>query len=128
MSIDGLFTAKESAIKPPPMKPVGTQPSVVTVITQSNLSDDDLRELAREKLSALLQYLDPIRSPSLLLSVAREIMDRLEGRPTQRIIQDIRTTRNMPATDMTTEQLMLEVRKMQGVKLLENGMIDVTPE
>lgn len=108
--------------------PKGNPPAAQQPATESfpNLSDDDLRHLAREKLSTLLQSLDPKTSPSLLLSVARELLDRIEGKPTQRIVQDIRTTRGQPVYDMTTEQLMLEIRKMREVKLLENGMIDIT--
>jgi hypothetical protein len=96
------------------------------------LSDDDLRSIAREKLSELLQSIDAKQSPSLLLSVAREVMDRIEGKPTQRIEQRVQHVGKGMAGDMTTEELLMAVRGLadagrlpSGVKLLADGKLDV---
>lgn len=53
-----------------------------------NLTDDELCLMAREKLSELLQGMDARTAPALLLSVAREVMDRIEGKPGQAITFD----------------------------------------
>lgn len=57
MSNDGLFTAKESAIKPPPMKPImGALHAPET--PKNSLSDDDLGALdgmSREELISLIK-------------------------------------------------------------------------
>lgn len=86
------------------------------------LTDDELRTMAKEKLSALLQSIDAKKSPSLLLSVAREVLDRLEGKPTQRIEQKVEHSSKSNANEMTNEQLMLALLKAQEAGLLPGGM------
>ncbi len=50
-----------------------------------NLSDDDLRLLAREKLSEALQAIDPRQCPELTRKLCAEVKDRLDGRPVQAV-------------------------------------------
>ncbi len=97
------------------------------VVKRSNgiveaLNDDQLRAMAKDKLSALLQSIDAKSSPSLLLSVAREVLDRLEGKPTQRIEQKVEHSSKGVAGEMTNEQLMVLLRKADDAKQLPNGM------
>lgn len=105
------------------------------------LSDEELRTMAREKLSELLQAIDARTAPSLLLSVVREVLDRLEGRPTQRIEQKVEHSSKGMVGEMTNEQLLAALRKADaagllpaGTKLLGDGTVvtdaefkDVTP-
>lgn len=86
------------------------------------LSDEELRTMAKEKLSALLQSIDAKQSPSLLLSVAREVLDRLEGKPTQRIEQKVEHSSKSNANEMTNEQLMLALLRAQEAGMLPGGM------
>lgn len=53
----------------------------------ANLSDDDLRVLAREKLSQALQAIDPASQPELTRKLCAEVKDRLDGKPVQAINQ-----------------------------------------
>ncbi len=78
--------------------------------------------MAKEKLSALLQTVDPKTQPSLLLSVAREVLDRLEGKPMQRVKQEIEHSRKGEANEMTNDQLLLALRAAQDKGLLPAGM------
>lgn len=98
--------------------------------TRPNLTDDELRAMAREKLSQLLQSIDAAKQPSLLLSVAREVMDRIEGKPTQRIEQKVEHSSNLASSEMTNEQLIQQLRLAMdkgllppGTKLLEDGTV-----
>jgi len=101
---------------------------VIDMPVTRNLSDDDLRTMAREKLSSLLQSIDPRTAPSLLLSVAREVMDRIEGKPTQRIEQKIEHSGKLGSSELTNDQLIAALRHADvagllpaGVKLLDSG-------
>jgi type IV pilus biogenesis protein CpaD/CtpE len=76
------------------------------------LSDDELRLMARDKLSALLQSLDAKSNPSLVLAVAREVMDRIEGKPMQRIKQDTTVSFDLKANSA----LLNRFREKLGVK------------
>ena len=104
-------------------------------VATRNLSDDELRKMAKEKLSVLLQGIDPLASPSLLLSVAREVLDRLEGKATQRIEQKIEHSGKMQSAELSNDQLILALRKAEaegllpgGVKLLGNGDVVLDAE
>lgn len=123
----------EEDLLPSPLKnftprgnPPAAQPAVESL---PNLSDDDLRHLAREKLSALLQSLDPKTSPSLLLSAVREVMDRLNGKPRQQIdttlkgemvttIQIVRFS-DLPQ-DVVIEHNQLRTTNSQANQVIEN--------
>jgi hypothetical protein len=50
-----------------------------------DLSDDELRKLAREKLSEALQAINPRDQPELTRKLVAEVKDRLDGKPTQAI-------------------------------------------
>jgi hypothetical protein len=97
-----------------------------------NLTDAELITMSRERLSALLQSIDYKIAPSLLLSVIRETMDRIDGKPTQRIEQKIEHTGKMQSSELTNDQLVMALRKADvagllppGVKLLGNGDVVV---
>lgn len=53
-----------------------------------NLSDDELRLLAREKLSEALQAINPQEQPELTRKLVAEVKDRLDGKPGQQITVD----------------------------------------
>lgn len=134
IDIDPLknFTPRQN---PPKLPPVD-----MAKIVKPGLTDEELRGMAREKLSELLQAIDARTAPSLLLSVAREVLDRLEGKPTQRIEQKVEHSSKGAATEMTNDQLLLVLQTAQasgmlppGVKLLGNDLVvdavysEVTP-
>ena len=50
-----------------------------------NLSDDELRLLTREKLSAALQAIDPVAQPGMTKALCAEMKDRLDGKPAQAV-------------------------------------------
>lgn len=94
---------------------------VDSIAAPLSLTDEELRTMARDKLSALLQSIDAKQSPSLLLSVAREVLDRLEGKPTQRIEQRVMNVK-APPSEMTNEQLLIALRTAEDKGLLPDGM------
>ncbi len=53
-----------------------------------NMTDDDLRKLAREKLSEALQAIDPRDEPELTRRLCAEVKDRLDGKPGQAVTID----------------------------------------
>lgn len=83
----------------------------------ADLSDDDLRKLAREKLSEALQAIDPKKEPEMTRRLCAEVKDRIDGKPGQALTIDqtlrtINVTANIsfiPARigtqDMVIEQL-----------------------
>lgn len=54
-----------------------------------NLTDDELRKMAREKLSEALQLVNPLAQPELTRKLCAELMDRIDGKPAQVITQNI---------------------------------------
>lgn len=60
--------------------------SVATFIP--DLTDDDLRKLAREKLSEALQAVNPVEQPELTRRLCAEVKDRLDGKPGQQVTVD----------------------------------------
>lgn len=89
---------------------------------REGLTDDDLRTMAREKLSALLQSIDHKNAPGLLLSVVRETMDRIDGKATQRIEQKVEHSSKGGASELTTEQLVALLSQAHVAGLLPSGM------
>lgn len=97
--------------------------------------------MAKEKLYDLLQVVVADTHPSLLLTVSREVLDRNEGKPTQRIEQKVEHSAKGKASELTNDQLLAELRMAsvagllpQGMSMAENGNIvfdaeyqDVTP-
>jgi hypothetical protein len=53
-----------------------------------DMSDDDLRKLAREQLSKALQAVDAVSQPEMTRKLCAELMDRLDGKPGQAITMD----------------------------------------
>lgn len=53
-----------------------------------DLTDTELRKLAREKLSHALQAVSPTQQPELTRKLCAELMDRLDGKPAQAITMD----------------------------------------
>lgn len=53
-----------------------------------NLTDDELRSLAREKLSEALQAIDAVSEPEMTRKLCAEVKDRLEGKPAQAMTLD----------------------------------------
>ena len=83
METDGLFTAKQSAIQPPPMKPVALLPqqSPQTAYKGDYNDYNAVKAMTWQKLVDTLAAMPPGAS---VLPLAREIMDRIDGRPVQR--------------------------------------------
>ena len=53
-----------------------------------DMTDDQLRKLAREKLSGALQAVDAVLQPELTRKLCAELMDRLDGKPAQAMTLD----------------------------------------
>jgi hypothetical protein len=53
-----------------------------------DMDDDQLRLLAREKLSEALQAINPVHQPELTRKLCAEVKDRLDGKPGQAITLD----------------------------------------
>lgn len=53
----------------------------------ADMTDDQLRKLAREKLSEALQSVDPVGQPAMTQKLCSELMDRLDGKPMQMVHQ-----------------------------------------
>lgn len=64
------------------------EPSGGDVAYLPNLTDDELRKLAREKLSEALQAVSPSTQPELTRKLCAELMDRLDGKPGQSVTLD----------------------------------------
>ncbi len=125
MSTDGLFTAKKSAIKAPPMKPVVG--AIVTTDTQSPLSaeeladlladDNKLRKLAKGKLVSIIHESSP--TPALVAAI-NALLDRIDGKPmqTQVVAMNVNGTVDhkimLPATKRWLESIGVNT-------LIENG-------
>lgn len=68
--------------------PESEQPHNKASVVIPDMSDDDLRKLAREKFSAALQAIDPKNQPELTRKLCAELMDRLDGKPAQSVQVD----------------------------------------
>lgn len=65
----------------------------IAVVTEAkgfvaDMTDDELRKLAREKLSKALQAIDAVNQPEMTRKLCAELMDRLDGKPGQAITMD----------------------------------------
>lgn len=132
MSMDGLFTAKESAIKPPPMKPIiGTQPTTPPAEPLSIDTLERLETMPKNELRALLervcgarwgevavmtkeQRIDAAKlklwhegltskEMTKYLPALREAMDRDTGKPAQSIAM---TVENKGLDQLATDKLL----------------------
>lgn len=73
--------------------PKGTAQKPLEAATEAKpvlagLTDDELRNLSREKLSAALQVIDPTLQPEQTRKLCAELMDRLDGKPAQSVQLD----------------------------------------
>lgn len=71
--------------------PRGNKPTEARTASKdfiAELSDDQLRKLAREQLSMALQAVNPIHQPEMTRKLCAELLDRLDGKPGQAITMD----------------------------------------
>jgi len=85
--------------KNPPQTPVLSVKAFIP-----DMDDEQLRKLAREKLSEALQAIDPVAQPAMTRVLCAEVKDRLDGKPSQAISMDatlrqITVTANIRFTD-----------------------------
>ncbi len=86
----------------------------VTEKTQvKTLTDDELRKLAREKLSEALQVIDPRVQPEMTRKLCAELLDRLDGKPGQSV-----------TLDATVKQVIVNatIRFADEIPLIDNEM------
>lgn len=128
---DHLHPAKNFTPRQNPPKPLSVAGEVGYI--KPNMTDDELRLMAREKLSELLQSIDAAKQPSLLLTVAREVMDRIEGKPTQRIEQRVEHSSRGRVGEMSSNELDAQLRAAKvagllpaGVALADDGTLTIT--
>lgn len=97
MSIDGLFTAKESAIKAPPMKPITAAAQAVGLETISvalaSIAVEDIEEmigrlapLATASLEVILR--NPHKYPSQAVAAAKLVYERKLGAIPDTVVQN----------------------------------------
>lgn len=72
----------------------------------ADLTDDQLRKLAREKLSQALQAIDPTNQPEMTRKLCAELMDRLDGKPAQMQTLDIHTKTEIVSISLTDQQIL----------------------
>ncbi len=149
--IDGLFTAKESAIKPPPMKPIaGALPvanSEEFAITEDVIAK--LEEMPTDELIALIKLVSgamwgiglltkeetreamklkianialTAKDNQTILKACNDWLDREEGKATQRIEQKVLNVNSMKTGEMTNEELFLAISKLSDSKQLPIGI------
>ncbi len=74
------FTPRQN---PPKIPGGGIKPKFIR-----DLTDNELRKIAREKLSEAIQTVDAVEQPELTRRLCAELMDRLDGKPGQAITVD----------------------------------------
>lgn len=72
-----------------------------------DMDDDQLRKLAREKLSMALQAIDPVKQPELTKKLSAEVKDRLDGKPAQSITSTVHSTVAMLVANVKTDDMLL---------------------
>lgn len=94
-------------------------------LTIPSLSDDDLRSIAREKLSQAIQTIDPVKQPELTRKLCAELMDRLDGKPVQKqvIDGDMRPVIQIVQFGDVKSLEMLHDDRIQNQKREENRLI-----
>lgn len=79
-----------------------------------DMTDDDLRKLARERLSEVLQCVKGSVQPDLAIRAVNAILDRLDGRPSQSVAM---TVEDKGISKLSTERLLAlekELARMTG--------------
>ena len=89
--------------------PVASRP-----VYRAHLTDDELRKVAREKLSEALQVVDPTAQPELTRKLCAELMDRLDGKPSQVITQNIHNRLSF------FDQRAVEILNAKPIKVIEH--------
>lgn len=93
-----------------------------------DLSDDELRTLAREKLSAALQHIDPLEHPEMTRKLCAEVKDRLDGKPTQAIKQTTDININvMQERQIEARANMKAIMQLAREKLLLPPLVEHDP-
>ncbi len=115
----GYYRRNNGMLHQTPVETIVESPANAITV---GLTDDELRTMSREKLSALLQSIDYRTAPSLLLSVVRETMDRIDGKATQRIEQKVEHSAKGRPSEMTTEQIMAILSQASISGLLPAGV------
>lgn len=100
----------------------------------AQLTDTELKALVMSQLVKLVK--SPMTQAGTLLAACREILDRIEGKPTQFIRQQVEHRKGESVMEMTNEQLMLVLSSAQAsnmlpghIRLIEGKveMMDITP-
>ena len=98
-----------------PLNATPTPPTSVKPFVE-DMTDDQLRKLAREQLSKALQAVDAVESPEMTRKLCAELMDRLDGKPGQAITMDA----NLNVVNVHASIEFVRSR----VAILENSPVD----
>lgn len=74
-----------------------------------DLTDDDLRKLARERLSEVLQTVKGSIQPDLAIRAVNAVLDRLDGRPSQSVAM---TVEDKGISKLSTDRLLALEREL----------------
>lgn len=96
--------------------PLNSEKQQESVFVPIDLTDDELRKLAIDKLSIALQAIDPVLQPEMTRKLAAEVKDRLDGKPGQQITMD----QNL---NVVTVNAQISFVKAQPV--LDNNLITI---
>lgn len=82
-----------------------------------DMDDNQLRKLAREKLSQALQAIDPVAQPGMTKALCAEVKDRLDGKAVQAINQT-------STVAMLVQSVQPDVELLKRIKAdLLNGLL-----
>lgn len=71
-----------------------------------DMTNDELRKLAREKLSMALQAVDPLEQPEMTRKLCAELMDRLDGKPMQQQVLDMTMKASVVSLHATDREIL----------------------
>ena len=113
--------------KPVSSAPEATPPPLGAGEIAELLADDNkLRKLAKGKLVQIIHATPP--TPALVAAI-NALLDRIDGKATQRIEQKVEHIGKGLPGDMTTADLMMMISQLPslpaGIKLLPDGKLDV---
>jgi hypothetical protein len=84
--------------------------------TPINLTDDELRKLAIDKLSIALQAIDPVLQPEMTRKLAAEVKDRLDGKPGQQMTID---------QNLNVVTVNAQISFVKAQPILDNNLITI---
>lgn len=116
---DFVFDPTNYQMKPP--RSVPQTPPTEAKAFIPDLSDDELRKLAREQLSKALQHIDAVAQPEMTRKLCAELMDRLDGRPAQAMTVD--TTIKGAVEHIHNVELSAELLKEQIQRILKKPYV-----